>query len=258
MRLSIITLPIITGIILVTVWYATIAIFDIPHYILPTPGAILTAISEKSHLLFPALLQTGWASLLGFLIALLGGFIISILLAGSRILKRAIYPWVLALQMVPVIVLIPIFVIWFGPGLPSIMAITFMISFFPIIANTTLGLVSTDQGLLDLFHSYGATKWQEIVKLRLPYALPHFLTGVKIAATLAPIGAITGDLLAGTSAGNSGLGYLLLQFRANFYPPGIYAIALLSALLGFVFVATVQFIYWLLLHRWHESSNKLQ
>ncbi|WOO41951.1 ABC transporter permease [Rubellicoccus peritrichatus] len=258
MRLSIWSLPLLSGAILIAIWYAAIAVFDIPHYTLPTPGAILGAIVEKRHLLFPALAQTGWAALLGFLLALFGGFTIAVILAGSKILKRALYPWVLTLQMVPVIVLIPIFVIWFGPGLPSIMAITFMISFFPIVANTTLGLVSTDQGLLDLFDTYGATKWQEIAKLRLPYALPHFLTGVKIAATLAPIGAITGDLLAGTSAGTSGLGYLLLQFRAGFYPPGIYAIAFLSALLGFAFVATVQLIYWLLLHRWHESSNRNQ
>lgn len=247
--------PLCFGMLIIAIWYGLIYAFGISEHILPTPVAILAAIGEKSDQLFPALWRTGWAALLGFIAAVTGGFLIAVALAASSLMKRAIYPWVLALQMVPVIVLIPIFIIWFGPGLPSILAITFLIGFFPIVASTTLGLVSTDRRLRELFTTLGARRWQEIAKLRLPYALPHFLTGVKIAATLAPIGAITGDLLAGTSAGGSGLGYLFLQFRAAYFPAGIYAIALLAALLGFVFVALVQFIYWLLLHRWHDSST---
>lgn len=245
--------PFVLGLLLIMCWYGVIGLLGIKPYILPPPDAIIGAVFEKADVLLPALWQTAWAALLGFALALVVGFSIAVILAASALLKRAIYPWVLALQMVPVIVLIPIFVIWFGAGLPSIMAITFMISFFPIVASTTLGLTSTDHMLLDLFTTLGASRKQEILKLRLPYAMPHFLTGVKIAATLAPIGAITGDLLAGTSAAGSGLGYLLLEFRAGYYPEGIYAIALLSALLGFVFVLTVQLATWMLLHRWHES-----
>lgn len=250
--------PLISGALMIGLWYLAIALFKIPNYMLPTPESILQAIWEKRALLFPALGRTGMAALLGFFLAVSGGFLIAVFLASSALLKRAFYPWILALQMTPVVVLIPIFVIWFGAGLPSIMAITFMISFFPIVAGTTLGLVSTDRGLRELFQTLGANRLQEIVHLRLPAALPHFLTGVKIAATLAPIGAITGDLLAGTSASGSGLGYLLLEFRAGFYTAGIFAIALLSSLLGFAFVASVQFLHWLVLHRWHESSTHLE
>lgn len=247
--------PLLAGLLMIALWYAAIAVFGIQPYILPTPDAIVGAIQEKAHVLFPALARTGWAALLGFGLAVSGGFIIAVLLASSGWLKRAFYPWVLVLQMVPVVVLIPIFVIWFGAGLPSIMAITFMISFFPIVASTTLGLVSTDRGLRELFMTWQASRWQEIVYLRLPYALPHFLTGVKIAATLAPIGAITGDLLAGTSNQQAGLGFLILEFRAQFFPAAIYAIAFLSALLGFAFVASVQLIAWFALRQWHESSH---
>lgn len=255
MRIQLWLPPLLAGMLMLALWYLAIVILGIPGYILPPPGAIFEATREKAHLLFPALARTAWAALLGFALAVGVGFSIAVLLASSGLIKRAFYPWVIALQMVPVVVLIPIFVIWFGPGLPSIMAITFMISFFPIVANTTLGLVSTDSGLRDLFSIWEANRWQEILYLRLPYALPHFLTGVKIAATLAPIGAITGDLLAGTSNQQAGLGYLILEFRAQFYPAAIYAIAFLSAVLGFAFVASVQLIAWLTLRDWHESSQ---
>lgn len=255
-RLSTWLPPLASGLLMIGLWYLVIAAFGIPNYMLPSPHSVLDAIIDKRHLLFPALGRTGFAALLGFFIAVSGGFLIAVILAASPWLKRAFYPWILALQMTPVVVLIPIFVIWFGAGLPSIMAITFMISFFPIVANTTLGLVSIDRDLRELFQTLGANSFQEIYHLRLPAALPHFLTGVKIAATLAPIGAITGDLLAGTSASGSGLGYLLLEFRAGFYTPGIFAIAILSSLLGFAFVASVQFLHWLVLHQWHESTTR--
>lgn len=250
--------PLLAGLLMLAFWYAVIAIFHISPFVFPPPHEIAKATVDKAPLLFSALARTAWAALLGFSMAVAGGFAISVLLAGSGMLKRAFYPWVLALQMVPVVVLIPIFVIWFGPGLPSITAITFMISFFPIVANTTLGLISTDRGLRELFQTYRANRWQEIFHLRLPYALPHFLTGVKIAATLAPIGAITGDLLAGTSNQEAGLGYLIIIFRQQFYPAAIYAIAFLSALLGFVFVGGVQLIAWLSLRHWHESSSRAE
>jgi NitT/TauT family transport system permease protein len=156
--------------------------------------------------------------------------------------------------MIPVVVLVPIFVIWFHAGLRSITAIAFMISFFPVVASTTLGLVSTDRGLLELFTVLEATKTQEIFRLRLPYALPYFLSGVKIAATLAPIGAISGEFLAGTTPDS--LGYLLLIYRSD--PgkmPEVFAIALVACLLGFVFVGAVRWLSWVLLHQWHESER---
>jgi NitT/TauT family transport system permease protein len=156
--------------------------------------------------------------------------------------------------MVPVVVMIPIFVIWWGAGLPSITAIAFIIAFFPVVASTTLGLVSTDRAQLDLFTVLQANKVQEIFLLRLPSALPHFLSGVKIAATLAPIGAITGEFLAGTNPNT--LGYLLIVYSRN--PgkmPEVFAVAFVSYLLGLLFVVTVQWLSGRLLRHWHESAR---
>jgi len=246
--------PLIAGAGLLALWYAVIAIFKIPTFLLPMPHEVLAAVWRERASLFPAALHTGGSALVGFATAVVGGALVALLLASSRWLKAALYPWVLVVQMIPVVVLVPIFVIWFHAGLRSITAIAFMISFFPVVASTTMGLISTDRGLLELFTILEATKAQEIFRLRLPYALPYFLSGVKIAATLAPIGAISGEFLAGTTPDS--LGYLLLIYRSD--PgkmPEVFAIALVACLLGFVFVGAVRWLSWALLHQWHESEQ---
>ena len=245
--------PLMAGAGILALWYATIAAFGLPTYLLPKPHEVIAALWRERAVLFPAALHTGGSALVGFVAAVMGGALLALTLASSRWLKAALYPWVLVVQMVPVVVLVPIFVIWFHAGLRSITAISFMISFFPVVANTTLGLVSTDRGLLELFTVLQATQWQEIFQLRLPYALPYFLSGVKIAATLAPIGAISGEFLAGTTPDS--LGYLLLIYRSD--PgkmPEVFAIALVACLLGFLFVGAVRWLSWALLHNWHESE----
>jgi len=246
-------LPVLTGAILIEVWYALIVFGKQPAVILPAPHRILMAVFEERDLLFPAACRTGLSAVLGFIAAVGGGVVLAVILASSRILKMSIYPWVLVMQMIPVIVLIPIFVIWLGEGIPSIIAITFMISFFPVTANTTLGLVSTDKELLQLFRMWNATRMQEILHLRVPYALPNFLTGMKIAGTLAPIGAITGDALAGAVSTYAGLGFLVQTYRAQLNIEAIFAVALVGCVMGFLFVGTVNLLSWYLLHSWHES-----
>jgi len=246
--------PLLAGACIVAIWYAAIAIFNIPTYLLPAPHQVLHALWREQASLFPALLRTGGSALAGFSTAVMGGAVVALALASSRWLKAALYPWVLIIQMVPVVVMVPIFVIWFHAGLPSITAIAFVISFFPILASTTLGLVSTDRGQLELFTVLQASKAQEIFLLRLPSALPYFLSGVKIAATLAPIGAISGEFLAGTTPDS--LGYLLLIYRSD--PgkmPEVFAIAFVACALGFLFVGGVKLLSWWLLRHWHESER---
>jgi NitT/TauT family transport system permease protein len=146
---------------------------------------------------------------------------------------------------------------WVGPGLPSVALITFLICFFPLVVNTTQGLVSTDHNLVDLFRLYRARKRQEVWLLRVPAALPYYLTGLRIAATLAPIGAIVGDLYAGSSAaGSSGLGYLTLMYSANAEMGPLFATAALCCLLGGIFVMVVVALNWWVLHKWHDSFTR--
>jgi len=179
---------------------------------------------------------------------------LSMFLALSLRIKESLYPFVLILQMTPVIILAPIFVLWLGQGLPSIVAITFMICFFPIVANTTMGFMSVERNLRELFVMCNATRGQEIRYLRVPAAMPYFLTGMKIAGTLAPIGAITGDFLAGSAQnGVGGLGFMTITYFSQLKTPALFATGMVACLLGFLFVLGVNGLHWLLLHQWHDS-----
>ena len=209
-------LPLLAGLLIIAVWYAVKAAFSIESFILPSPDEIVRAGWQERHSLLSAVLLTGRGALLGFIAAVGGGFLISLAIGFSLRLKQAFYPYILILQMTPVIILAPIFVLWLGQGLPAIVAITFMICFFPVVANTTMGFISVDPGLLELFAMSRASRWQEFRYLRIPSALPYFLTGMKIAGTLAPIGAITGDFLAGGK--QNGVGWHRIHDHRLLFP----------------------------------------
>jgi NitT/TauT family transport system permease protein len=249
------TLPAVAGLLLVGLWYGVKAAFRVPSYILPAPDEVLRAAWQERRTLWAAALLTGRGAVLGFVAAVGAGFLLSVGLASSIRLKRSFYPYVLMLQMTPVIILAPIFVLWLGQGLPAIVAITFMICFFPVVANTTMGFVSTDRNLRELFVVCRATRIQELLHLRVPAAMPYFLTGAKIAATLAPIGAITGDFLAGSAQnGNGGIGFMTIIYFSQLKIPALFATGLVACLLGFLFVGAVSLLHWALLRRWHESA----
>ncbi len=242
---------------LLGLWYAALRWGWVNPVILPAPDAILSAIWENRVDMFQASGATFMAAFLGFSAAVLGGFLIAMILASHRWIKTSLHPLVLTIQMTPIIIITPIIGLWVEDALFRIITITFLISFFPVVANTTLGLVSTEKNLLDLFSVYGASKFQEIAFLRIPFALPYFLTGMKIAGTLAPIGAITGDFLLGTSR-NPGLGFLLLTYLNSGQIPAMFGIAAVACLLGFFFVAVVHFLNFSLLHAWHDSREGVE
>jgi len=247
-------LPGAAGALLVAAWYAVVLGWRLPSYVLPSPGEILAAAWQERRTLLASALITGRGAVLGFLAAAGGGFILSLLMAFSLRLKAAFYPYILMLQMTPVIILAPIFVLWLGQGLPAIVAVTFMICFFPVVANTTMGFISADRGWGELFAVCRASRWQEIRYLRVPAAMPYFLTGVKIAGTLAPIGAITGDFLAGTQQnGVGGIGFMTIAYFSQLKIPALFATGLTACLLGFLFVGAVSLLHWLILRRWHDS-----
>jgi len=255
-RLLTLGLPVITGALLVAAWF-TLRLYVLPveqRFLLPAPDAVLRAFGEQGSQLAAATLSTARGALLGFTAAVVGSIILALTLSLSPLVRAGLYPWLMALQLTPIIVLAPILILWAGPGLPSVVIITFLISFFPLVVNTTQGLVTTDRLLVDLFRMGRATRRQQILLLRIPAALPYFFTGLRIAATLAPIGAIAGDAYAGNSGGGQGgLGFLAVIYSAQFQIPALFATALVSCLLGFVFSGAVVGLSWLALHRWHEA-----
>jgi len=253
-KISALAYPVATGAVLLVVWYAIIALFRIPAFVLPAPHQILDAGWQERATLASAAFITARGALLGFIAAVGVGFLLSLALGFSGRIKQSFYPYVLMLQMMPVTILAPIFVLWLGQGLPSIVAITFMIGFFPVVANTTMGLISADRNLQELFVMCGATRAQEIRYLRIPAAMPYFLTGMKIAGTLAPIGAIVGDFLAGSAKdGVGGIGYMTISYFSQLNTPALFATGLVACVLGFAFVGGVNWLHWYLLRDWHDS-----
>ncbi len=248
------SLPLVAGVLFFGLWIGLRTATGLSSWILPTPAEVLEAAWTERITLLAAVRATAVGALGGFATAALTGLGLGLVLGASRWLHAALYPWLLVLQMTPVIVLAPLIVLWAGPGMPGIITVTWLISFFPIVASTTHGLVSTDRNLVALFRVANARRTQEMRWLRLPSALPHYLTGLRIAATLAPVGAIFGEYLVGSSAGGSGgLGFLVYSYNTQIKIPALFATALTSCLLGFAFVAAVALVNWLALRRWHDS-----
>jgi len=253
-----ILLPVATGALMLALWYAIRhGLSEDYKFLLPTPDEILNALRDNSTILGRAIYNTTQGALYGFGLAIAVSFTFALLMSLSSLVRVSLYPYLMILQMTPIIIFAPILILWVGPGLKSVVVITFLICFFPLVVNTTQGLISADRNLVELFQMYRATKWQEIRLLRIPAALPYFFTGLRIAAVLAPIGALVGDYTAGSSAGNGGgLGFQAIIYSSQAKYPALFATAAVTCVLGFVFVAGVLALSWLFLHKWHDSYQR--
>ncbi|HEY1848917.1 MAG TPA: ABC transporter permease [Opitutaceae bacterium] len=251
-------MPVATGVGMIAAWYAVFfGLSQEQRFLLPAPHQVARAFVEKGPALWSAALNTGAGAVIGFAVAVALSFVMALILSLSPLVRASLYPYLMIMQMTPIIVMAPILILWVGPGLKSVTIITFLICFFPMVVNTTQGLISTDRNLVDFFRMCKATKMQEIFLLRVPSALPYFFTGLRIAGTLATIGAIVGDVFAGNSAGGQGgLGFLTIIYSAQFQIGALFATAAVSCLLGFVFVAVVIAVSWLALHKWHDSFSQ--
>jgi NitT/TauT family transport system permease protein len=254
-RLLNIFLPALTGALVLALWYAIRAFLaEDMRFLLPTPTAIIEAFHANGDSLARAALNTTEGALLGFGFAVLVSFLLALALSLSPLVRIGLYPYLMILQMTPVIVVAPILVIWVGAGLKSVTVITFLICFFPLVVNTTQGLVSTDRNLVELFAMWRTSRVQQLLHLRVPAALPYFFTGLRIAATLAPIGALVGDYTAGSSAGDGGgLGFQAIIYSSQAKYAALFATAATTCVLGFIFTAAVLSLSWLALHKWHDS-----
>ena len=253
-----ILLPAAAGALVIAVWYGIhFYLEEDMRFLLPTPGAIVNALVEHRAPLARAAWNTSQGALLGFGLAIVVSFLFAILLSQSSLVRASIYPYLMALQMTPLPVLAPICVIWVGAGLKSVSLLTFVIAFFPLVVNTTPGLISTDRNLIELFRLYRASWSQQLFLLRLPAALPYFFTGLRIAATLAPIGAVVADMNAGSSAGDGGgLGFQATIYSAQAKYPALFATAAVTCVLGFILNTLVLTLAWLALRHWHDSYER--
>ena len=253
-RTAKIVLPVITGFLLIALWYGIKARWNLHDFILPAPHDVLAAFGQEWQRLLAATGVTFAGSLIGFIAAISIGFVISLALASIRYLRYGLYPFVIFMQMIPILATAAIVVIFFDVGLQSVALIAFLIGFFPVVASTLQGLMSVPEAQREMFRIYKATPLQELFLLRVPYSLPYFFTGAKIAATLAVIGSVTGEIFAGSTSRAGGLGFMIMIYKSELKISSIYAATLVCCLLGFAFVSAVLYFRHLALHKWHESS----
>jgi NitT/TauT family transport system permease protein len=222
----------------------------VKSYLVPAPSSVLQALIESRQELFGALLATSASALAGFLLSTVAGMAIAIFLSSSRAIQKAFYPYAVFFQTVPIIAIAPLLVIWFGYGMKTVIASAFVVSIFPVIANTLSGILSTDPALRDLFSLYGASTPVTLFKLRLPAALPQILTGLRVASGLAVIGAIVGEFI-----GGQGLGSVVDVARTQQRVDKVFAAVLLASVLGLALFGVINLVSYVTLRRWHQSEQ---
>jgi NitT/TauT family transport system permease protein len=247
--------PAIAFVILIALWQLAVIIFKPQPFLVPSPMNVIEAFQDRGGRLLSASWITFQGAAYAFIASSVLGAIIALLLVSVPFLYKGFFPYTVVLQAVPVVAVAPIIIIWFGIGMPAIVAIAVVISIFPIIANTVIGLRSTDAGLKQLFQLYDATPWQTVLKLRLPAALPYFFTGLRIAAGSSVIGAIVGEYMAGMAGTRGGLGFLVVELSRKLQMSSLFATVLCAAVLGLLFFAIVSWLSNLFLRNWHESAR---
>ncbi|MGA3304639.1 MAG: ABC transporter permease [Stellaceae bacterium] len=253
-RLLRIAAPVIVGLLFVALWDAVVRHYVIPPYILPGPGLVAETLWRDGPSLLGSLLVTLRITLAALAAAIIVGGLLAILFAQSRILELSLSPYAVILQVTPIVAIAPLIIIWVNDVFLSLLVCAWIVAFFPIVANTTLGLNSADRNLMDLFRLYGASRWQLLRYLRLPSALPYFLAGVRISGGLALIGAVVAEFVAGTGGTETGLASRILEAGYRLEIARLFAALLLLSLTGIAIFALLSWVSRLLLAHWHESA----
>jgi NitT/TauT family transport system permease protein len=225
----------------------------IPPYVLPAPSVILQTFIADAGLLTQSLLVTLLTTLEGFLLAAIGGVGLAVLFNQSRLVEYSLYPYAVILQVTPIVAIAPLLLIYMPQPL-AVLACAWIVAFFPVLANTTLGLNSIDRNLADLFALYGASRGQVLWNLKLPSALPYILGGLRIAGGLSLIGAVVAEIAAGSAGAGSGLAYRIVESGYRLNIPRMFAALVLLSIAGIVIFYLLAFVNHIALRRWHESA----
>jgi NitT/TauT family transport system permease protein len=253
-RLVRILAPLAIGLAALAAWEAVVRINQIPHYILPGPLLVARALIDDWGTLWPSLLITLEITFLALAIAIVGGVGLAILFSLSKWIELSFFPFAVILQVTPIIAIAPLILIYVDNTQAALLICAWIVAFFPILSNTTLGLNSADHNLRDLFQLYRASPWQTLLHLRLPAAMPYFLGSLKIAGGLSLIGAIVAEFAAGTAGTGSGLAYRILEAGYRLNIPRMFAAVILVSAAGIVIFMAFTLLSHLVLRRWHESA----
>ena len=246
-------LPVAVLAIVLVVWELAVRIGGIPPYVLPAPSLIVRTLISDGGLLSQSLFVTLITTLEGFLLAAGGGVGLAVLFNQSRLVEYSLYPYAVVLQVTPIVAVAPLLLIYL-PQHAAVLVCAWIVAFFPVLANTTLGLNSVDRNLADLFTLYGASRGQVLWYLKLPSALPYILGGLRIAGGLSLIGAVVAEIAAGSAGAGSGLAYRIVESGYRLNIPRMFAALLLLSLAGIVIFYALSLVNYLALRRWHESA----
>lgn len=247
-------LPVAIMLFAIWLWDRICVWNEIPQYILPRPGVVLQTLVDDRALLFSSLLVTLRITFLSLLLAVLGGVGLAILFTQSKWVEMSLFPFAIVLQVTPIVAIFPLINIYVDNQTAKLLLCSWIVAFFPILSNTTLGLNSVDRNLIDLFRLNGATRLQQLWHLRLPAAMPYFLGGLKIAGGLSLIGAVVAEFVAGASGQSSGLASRIIEAGYRLNAPRLFAALLLISLAGIVIFLVLSLVSHLALRRWHESA----
>lgn len=248
-----ILLPVVVLAAGIAAWELVVRLNDIPPYVLPAPSVVFQTLASDWPVLSQSLLTTLLTTLQGFLAAAIGGIVLALLFNQSKWLEYSLFPYAVILQVTPVIAIAPLLLIYL-PQQTAVVACAWIVAFFPVLSNTTLGLNSVDRNLAGLFQLYGASPLQTLAYLKLPAALPYILGGLRIAGGLSLIGAVVAEIAAGSAGAGSGLAYRIAESGYRLNIPRMFAALLLLSAAGIVIYALLALTSHLVLRRWHESA----
>ncbi|RWK40777.1 ABC transporter permease [Mesorhizobium sp.] len=249
-------LPLAIMVLAIWLWDRICVWNDIPKYILPRPGVVLQTLFDDAGLLFSSLLVTLRITFLSLLLAVVGGVGLAVLFTQSKWVEMSFFPFAIVLQVTPIVAIFPLINIYVDNQTTKLLLCAWIVAFFPILSNTTLGLNSVDRNLRDMFRLNGATRWQQLRYLRLPAAMPYFLGGLKIAGGLSLIGAVVAEFVAGAQGQSSGLASRIIEAGYRLNAPRLFAALILISFTGILIFLVLSLISHLILRRWHESALK--
>jgi NitT/TauT family transport system permease protein len=249
-------LPLAIMVLAIWLWDRICVWNEIPRYILPRPAEVLQTLVSDWPLLFSSLLVTLKITFLSLALAVVGGVGLAVLFAQSKWVEMSFFPFAIVLQVTPIVAIFPLINIYVDNQTAKLLLCSWIVAFFPILSNTTLGLNSVDRKLIDLFRLNGASRFQQLFHLRLPSAMPYFLGGLKIAGGLSLIGAVVAEFVAGAAGQSSGLASRIIEAGYRLNAPRLFAALILVSFTGIVIFLVLSLVSHLVLRRWHESALK--
>jgi NitT/TauT family transport system permease protein len=247
--------PVAVGVVFLALWELGVRWAEMPVYVLPPPSAIAVSLWTDGSSLVGSLLVTLRVTLAALAAAALIGGGIALLFSLSRIIELSLFPYAVILQVTPIVAIAPLILIWVRQPFLALLVCAWIVAFFPIVSNTTVGLNSADRNLLALFRLYGASRFQTLRYLRLPTAMPYFMAGLRISGGLALIGAVVAEFVAGTGGAETGLAFRILEAGYRLAIPRLFAALFLLSLVGIVIYLVLDFLSRRLLRNWHESAT---